>query len=551
MIQNAPIEIQNFAKYKFSGGTTTRFLYQFNPNNSSKYDGIPYFFISISVIYSNLYIYEECKGQNFTKIVIYKDNQFYGYKIQNVTSQKFTFEVYSTRGGGNIIFIDNTKEINTNLIDFLNFNFMTTTSYTGLSFPLIFNINSVEKSTVQFDYNFYDNNFYNSDYQLEYCKLNENQCEYKGINMTVIFEKEERYKIKYNCYIINSNEFEFEHFSSNNTYEIEFNNINFYQLNSNHKEQYFLLNVKNYDHFSIYFENGSGSTELYTKFINGSDSENVEKIGNNEYSFDRKSLSFNEKICNFDNKNNDYLVIRVKYNNYSGKEGILGGFPTIYVFKPDITSEFEKGEKVLIEYSHDYYRYIIVSSHQNMIKLDYSFNSDFIDKIITPSNSEEKKYIYVDSSKEKTKIQFFKADFPYYAKTKLNLIYDDHLKEKLDSYGPDSLFMRMSSYSSDFISNVFYIYDLKEEYYLYTKKLYGNINFYQYNKELNAFSNISKFETPFYQNLDEFNLIKEELLNISGYQILTFYNSYNSLIDFYFQKIKDSAYISINSMMLI
>ena len=96
---------------------------------------------------------------------------------------------------------------------------------------------------------------------------------------------------------------------------------------------------------------------------------------------------------------------------------------------------------------------------------------------------------------------------------------------------------------------MFYVYGFKENYYLYTKKYYGSTNFYQYNKELNAFSNISKFVTPYYHSLDEFNLIKDNLLNVSGYQIFTFYNSYNSLIDFYFQKENDSEYININSQM--
>ena len=32
---------------------------------------------------------------------------------------------------------------------------------------------------------------------------------------------------------------------------------------------------------------------------------------------------------------------------------------------------------------------------------------------------------------------------------------------------------------------------------------------------MNAFSKISKLESPYYHNLDEFNLIKEDLVNIS------------------------------------
>jgi len=161
----------------------------------------------------------------------------------------------------------------------------------------------------------------------------------------------------------------------------------------------------------------------------------------------------------------------------------------------------------------------------------------------------KKEYAFVDSSNEETKILMLKAEFPYYAKTKLKLYFEKDIENYLDKYGPDSLFMRMSSQSTDFLFNVFYIYGFTEKYYLYIKKHYGNINFYQYKSDLNKFSNISKFETPYYHFLDEFNLIKDDFLEISGFQLFTFYNSYNSLLDFYFQKKNDSEYINQNQNM--
>ena len=106
--------------------------------------------------------------------------------------------------------------------------------------------------------------------------------------------------------------------------------------------------------------------------------------------------------------------------------------------------------------------------------------------------------------------------------------------------------MRMSSHSAPLTFNIFYIYGLKDKYSLYIKQLYGNINFYQYNQGLNKFSNISKFAKPYYHFLDEFNLIKDNFI-LSGFQIFTFYNSYNSLLDFYLQKENDSEFININS----
>jgi len=47
---------------------------------------------------------------------------------------------------------------------------------------------------------------------LEYCKLqDENNCKYKGIKTTAIFEKGVKYKIKYNCKGY-SNYYEFDSF---------------------------------------------------------------------------------------------------------------------------------------------------------------------------------------------------------------------------------------------------------------------------------------------------------------------------------------------------
>ena len=543
-ILNDPIEIENFGKYHLIHDTT-KFVYHFNPNILPKLEGTPVFLFGIFESHSTkIWIYEDDSKQYTTKIEIYSDNKFYGYKIKNITVQKYTFEISSW--GADFIFIDNTKEINTTFIDFLNLNLDTSTSYEGPSYPIIFNINSPAKSITKFSY--YKENFYNSEYMLEYCSLLDgNKCEYKGINTTAIFEKGVKYKIKYNCYIRYSNNFEFTSFSSFNTYEIEFSDFNFYQLSSNHIEEYFLLNIKNFNKFSIYIE--ADINDIYTKYINETDSENIEKI-KEKNSYESKSLFYGDRLFDFNNLENDYIVIKIEYSSYKSNKGTLAGFSTVHDFTPDTSVELEKGEKVIIKYSHDSGGCILVSSSKNMKKLDYYFDTNkFIDLIRTSSLEEKNKLIFVDSSNEKTKILMFKSEFPYYAQTKLKLYFEEDIKEYLDEYGPDSLFMRMSSHSTDFLFNVFYIYGFKEKYYLYIKRHYGNINFYKYNFDLNKFSDISKFETPYYHFLDEFNLIKDDFLEISGFQIFTFYNSYNSLLDFYFQKINDSEYININQNM--
>jgi len=377
---------------------------------------------------------------------------------------------------------------------------------------------------------------------LEYCALPDgNKCEYKGINTTAIFEKGVKYKIKYY-----SNGFNFIPFSSFNIYEIEFSDFNLYELSSNHKEQYFLLNIKNCNNFSTYIE--ADIDDIYTKYINQSDSENIEKIMEKNSYKERVSLSSRDRLFNFYNLGNDYIVIKVEYNNYRNNKGILGGFSTVLDITPEKTVILEKGQKAIIKYPYYGYGYcILVSSSNNMKKPSYNFHINKFNDIIRASCSLEKwNFIFADSSNEKTKIIMIKDSFPYNSPTKLELYFERDIENYLDEYGPDSLFMRMSSHSTNFRFNVFYAYGFKDKYYLYIKKHYGNINFYKYKSDLNKFSNISKFEVPYCHFIDEFDLIKDSLLEISGFQLFTFYNSYNSLLDFYFQKKNDSEYINLN-----
>ena len=317
-------------------------------------------------------------------------------------------------------------------------------------------------------------------------------------------------------------------------------------MSSNHKEQFFLLKADIYETFYIYI--GDGINEIHTKFIKDSDSEDIEKI---QFPYNYEKIStFYERVFDFNYKENNYLVIKVEYEVNKENKGILFGFSKFYDLKPDTIIELDKGGKVIINYYHNIDSCILVSSYENLKELNSLFDiNNFTDIIKTNLSSKGNNYVYIDSSNNKSKIQFFKTDFPDYSKTKLNLFVNNDIQNYFDEYGSDLLFMRMSSHSAPLTFHVFYIYGFKEKYSLYIKKLYGNINFYQYNQGLNKFSNISKFEIPYYHFLDEFNLIKDNFINISGFQIFTFYNSYNSLFDFYFQKENDSEFININSKM--
>ena len=251
------------------------------------------------------------------------------------------------------------------------------------------------------------------------------------------------------------------------------------------------------------------------------------------------------KIFSFLKKKNDFLIINVKYSSGYSK-GTVGVFSKIYNINPNEIIELDKGTKTLIQYSQDY-SHFLVSSYENMKLLEsiYPININFTDFIrLDISGGIKGKFIYINSTNEITKIKLFKNEFAY-----RTFYYNDYIKSYFDNYGPDSLFMRIISQSSDLTLNNKYIYGLKEEYYLYKKRYYGNIDFYQYNKKLDAFSDLTQFNTPYYKNLNDFHLINKDLIIISGFQFFTFFNTYDSLLEFYLQKVNDSNHITINQRM--
>ena len=471
---NEEIEIKNFVNYYCDDQTLT-FVYHYQPNNSSDNNYIPYFFFGVnSYSGSNrLLIYEENKQKYDAEMELRDENKLFGYKIKNNTAQKYTFKI-STSWSLSFIFIDNTREIETNLNSFLSFKFETYTSYEGISFQLIFKINPDLKSVVEFNYD--KNNYYNSNYLLEYCKINQNQCEYKGINMTAIFEKGEKYKIKYNCYTYYRSEFDFAFFSSISIHELHSYDIASFYISSSHKEQYFLMNIKNYNNFSIYID----KSYLYAKYMNEINIEDIDMITN--YTNEYKKYSTTNGIANFNNIGNEYLAIKIgSFDYYSG---ILGLIPEIHDLVEDNIIEIENGKKAVIRYSHRSGTYILVSSNKNIKILGTSFFSLYFEYEIVDTYFKNN-LVYVDSSNQNSKIKLFRVQFNYHYNTNLKLYTNNDINNELGK--ADSLFLRMSSYTRQFLFNVFYFYGLKEKYYLYIRKHYGNIDFYRYNKELNEY----------------------------------------------------------------
>ena len=111
------------------------------------------------------------------------------------------------------------------------------------------------------------------------------------------------------------------------------------------------------------------------------------------------------------------------------------------------------------------------------------------------------------------------------------------------------MFMRVSTHCTDFGFNSTYLLDINENYYLYIKKLYGNVDIYQYKKKLNKYSDISKLNKLIYTYDDEYLKRNNELIILSGFQLFSFFNMYNSLFDFYIQKVNDSEIIECNKQL--
>ena len=551
IINDERIPIINFSQKNFSNNT--EFIYVPESRVISEYEGEAFLFFSFIKSYKiDLYIYEGDSEQFDDYKEIRSTNVFYQYKIKNLSSKKFIFRLISD-DYGNLFFVDNSREIDGNLNNFASLFFGTKDTHEQQYLPLLININPSENFLFVLKEEYYGENYING-YLLEYCKLNGSQCIFNGILKTAFFEKGEKYKIRYNCFKSSSSNFMFKSFTSFNIFELEINDIFSFDLYQN-EEKYFIVDIKNEENITFYIKSDYLFSIFYFAFISESEKKSLEQnIDKCNFVYE---MVAQKNIFSFE-KENDYLIIKVKYYTYDVEKGILGIFSKSYSINFDETIEIDEGKKgIILNFPEAYDECFLASSNENMILLKNSFPmlAESTDFIVFPRYMRtEDKITYINSSNKKTKIKLFKSNYTndfflnYY---RFNFYYyNDYIKNKLDKYGPDSLFTRNISQSSFLIREIIYIYGLKENYYLYTKKYYGNNEFYQYNKELDAFSDINQFITPYYHNFENYNLLNDNLLIISGYKLFTFYNTYDSLIDCYFQKVNDSAHISINENML-
>ena len=107
-----------------------------------------------------------------------KEKNWTCYIVSNIISQKYTFKIINNGlKSGKIIFIDISKEINTNLHKFIYLNFSTPYINNNPLLPLIFNIEIFEDQIFNYKETKSKNDYiYNDEkYILSYCIINENE----------------------------------------------------------------------------------------------------------------------------------------------------------------------------------------------------------------------------------------------------------------------------------------------------------------------------------------------------------------------------------------
>ena len=167
----------------------------------------------------------------------------------------------------------------------------------------------------------------------------------------------------------------------------------------------------------------------------------------------------------------------------------------------------------------------------------------------------ENKYIFKDSLNDKNILKNYisnsLASDSNYTDYKVNVFFhnnsNEYLNEFLKPYKTDSgsFFMKIFSHSEPFGFNNIYYHNIKEKYYLYFKKYFGNVDFYQYNDKLSASYDYNQFKKPIisYEDPKQYQLKNNELITVNGYQLFSFFNTYNSLYQMYLQKDDDNDII--------
>ena len=309
-------------------------------------------------------------------------------------------------------FIDNSKEIYYSLGQILNLGLETESIKTKPPLPLVFKVKPIEEEyiIVYINKTNIKNNFATSDSPfLEYCEIDENKCNFKGMENKIIFEKGKNYKIRLNSYKdTDSDSYLFKTYRSTIIKEIKFG-LPQIILDNDFNNYYYIFDAKKYNDFSIYISHQNSYVK--TLFANESEinlfKENIDYFNNNE----GKKYSTNTRISIYKDKLKDYLIININNNDAYPCVGFVYFFNNWFwdIQHDDNDCEIKEGIYGLIrikEYIYNYKKHILVSSNKNIGIINSEFNIETLTNIIFVENYEEYNVnnylIYVNSSKEKT-----------------------------------------------------------------------------------------------------------------------------------------------------
>ena len=528
LILNKDIQIKNYEEILIYKGETFNFTYQYEQSIVSNSGYYFYFKFNVS---DNFQLIINPEGETETKMTISSNKYWYDYYVSSNTKKKYSFQILNTQTSDvRMSFIDSSKEIDLNLEKFIDLDFNTEKIYNNAPNPLIFNIYVTHNNKLYFKAK--SGTFTGSDSLLYYCVIDEiDQCSFIPLK-SLIFEKGKKYKIQLNSYKYEKNTlfYMFNYFTL--VKEVE---LGFISYNEAINEKYFIVKLEENGPIYIY-----GADYEYSQITEGE----KQNLPDNLDILSFKN-SYNEIECFY--KDKDYLIFKKKINSNSKVFFYLfQNYINVEMssIKPSGTFEIEKEKYGLVKISHDE-KYFIKSSNKNMGLINSSFDTKNLKSSIYIENGGDK-FIYINPTKKKSSFSY--GDYHEDELVTFDLISDERLKNYLSKYDSDSIFKRkiIFDYNQDFWTQ--YYLDIQEEYYLYVKRYYGFSNVYKYNKELNQMTDYNEFSTrveSFYNSLD-YKLINNELLIISGYQLFTLTMNYNSLLDFYIQKVDDSNQIKIN-----
>ena len=531
LIYNEEIQISNYEEIIIPKGETFTATYQYKKPISSESGNFFYFKFYDSGNYQ-LVIKPEDGTEN--KITIKTNTYWYNYYVSSSSDKKYSFQIvnsgtYDVKMG----FIDSSQEANLNLEKFLDLNFNTEEIYDNAPNPLIFNINVTQNTTLYFKAN--SGTFIESDSLLYYCiKDEKSECNF-SILKSLTFEEGKAYKIKLNVYKFEKSKlyYKFQYFTF--VKEVE---LGFILYNEANNDRYFMVKFEKYQTFYVY---GDG---LEYAFIYESQK--------NKLPDNLNDLFFRTGYANIKqiNKDRDYFIFK---NGYVNSKIFFYLFDNYFVCETyseeSFSIEREKYGLIQISKFYSYYSIIIASSNKNMALLNTDIDPKNLKNIIYKETSGDI-YICLYPIKKSSSIRLYKYDSISQRDDLLfyKLITNEELNSYLGKYQSDYIFKRsiIFDYNHDFKTQ--YFFNIEEDYYLYIKKYYGFSNVYKYKHELNQLTNCFRFSksAQFYDNSFDYKLINNELLIISGFQSFTLTMNYNSLLDFYIQKVDDYNEIVIN-----